>query len=476
MGLKKDFASGVLYTSLAKYSGLVIQIVITSVLARLLTPADFGVVAIATVLIQFFNTISEAGIGPAIIQRKELTRKEINAIFTFTIILGIILSVLFYFGSEPIAAYYDDKSLISICRWLSTLILFSSADIVTNSLLLKQKKFKAIAVRTIVIQLATGVISIYLAITGWGMYALVLSAVSSKLLIFIVNYCLNPLGIDFGFRCLAKIRSYSFYQFCFNLVNYFSRNLDKLIIGKYIGMNQLGYYEKSYRLMMLPLGNITNVLTPVMHPVFSELQKEKELMLKHYLRLLEITGIISFPVMAFLFFNAEEIVLLFFGDQWEASILPFKILSLTAAFQVLHATSGGIFQAIDDTKGLFIASIITAAMMIAGFIISACCFRTIEAVAVSFLVTCTAGSILVFHILFRRFGHNVALLFTTLKQPLLLGALEFILLWLLSSVLPQMNIILSLTIKSAAIAAIAIAFLYNSKSNNLKKIIKTIRR
>ncbi len=91
MSIKKEFASGVFFTSIAKYSGLIIQIGITVVLARLLTPTDFGIVAIATVLIQFFATISEAGIGPAVIQKKDLSNSELESIFSFTLIIGLLL-------------------------------------------------------------------------------------------------------------------------------------------------------------------------------------------------------------------------------------------------------------------------------------------------------------------------------------------------------------------------------------------------
>lgn len=476
MGLKRDFSVGVFYTAIAKYSGIVIQLIITAVLARLLTPDDFGVVAVATILIQFFNTISEAGIGPAIIQKKNLIQQEICGLFTFTTILGIVLSGLFFLCSPLIARYYDNESLDSICQWLSLLIFFSSVDIVTNGLLLKQKRFKTIAIRTLVIQVITGALSIYTAFIGWGMYALVLSAISSKGLIFIVNYLCNPLKMNLRFGSVMKIASYSGYQFLFNILNYFSRNLDKLIIGKFMGMNQLGYYEKSYRLMMLPLSNITYVLSPVMHPVFSEMQNERERLLEKYLRLLTIIGCISFPMMAFLFFDAQELVLIVFGNQWEQSILPFKILSLTAALQVLHATTSGIFQAADDTKGLFISSFLSSLLLIAGFVFAALIFKTVIAMAISFLITCTLGSFIVFYYLLKRFDKGLGILWKTLNIPILLGVAEFIFLWIATTLIPQLNIFLSLVINAAVTLIVAVIILWNTPYPNIKEIKKYLHK
>lgn len=470
MGLKHDFSLGVFYTAIAKYSGIVIQLIITAILSRLLTPADFGVVAIATIIIQFFNTISEAGIGPAIIQKKDLTSTEIGGLFAFTTFLGLFLSIVFFFCSSTIARYYDNEALTNICRCLSILILFSSIDIVTNSLLLKQKRFKTIAIRTLLIQILTGVLSVYVATRGWGMYALVFSAISSKVLIFIINYLCNPIRINFHFGCIKRIASYSTYQFLFNILNYFSRNVDKLIIGKFMGMNQLGYYEKSYRLMMLPLSNITYVFTPVMHPIFSELQNDLDELLEKYLKLLTIIGCISFPLMTFLFFDARELVLIIFGDQWEQSVLPFKILSLTAALQVMHATSSGIFQAINDTRGLFVSSLVSAILLIAGFFVSAIIYKTVVAIAVSFLITCTFGSCIVFYFLFRSFNKNIALLWKVLKTPFTIGATEFLVLGIFHLINPIQNNYATLAINMVLTFIVWVAVLLNTKYPNLKEI------
>lgn len=476
MGLKRDFSSAVFYTAISKYSGIVIQLLITAVLSRLLTPSDFGIVAIATILIQFFNTISEAGIGAAIIQKKTLTQKEIEGLFSFTIIIGILFALIFFLCSDLIADYYNNNSLANVCKWLSILILFSGADIVTNGLLLKQKKFKTIAIRTLSVQIITGIISIFVATIGWGMYALVLSAISSKVIIFIINYCCNPIGINFYFNGIKKIASYSTYQFLFNILNYFSRNVDKLIIGKLIGMNQLGYYEKSYRLMTLPLSNITYVLTPVMHPFFSEMQNEKEMLLEKYLKLLTLIGCLSFPLMAFLFFDAKELIFLIFGEQWSESILPLKILALTTAMQVLHATTSGIFQAVNDTKGLFHSSLLSSILIIIGFVISALIFKTIIAVAISFLVTCTLGSIIVFYFLLRSFNKGLNILWSSLRIPMFIGVVDFIILGSFALLSPISNNILNIGVNIILTVIVATTILWWTNKNDLKDIIKLFHR
>lgn len=163
---------------------------------------------------------------------------------------------------------------------MSVNLFFVTVNIVPSALLYRNKEFKFIAFRTFVVQFLGGFISIIAALNGAGLYALLINPIFSSATLFIVNILRYPqkMKIIFNISSLKIILSYSSYQFLFNLINYFSRNLDKLLIGKYMGMSLLGYYEKSYRLMMLPLQNITYAITPVMHPIFSDFQND----LKNY--------------------------------------------------------------------------------------------------------------------------------------------------------------------------------------------------
>jgi PST family polysaccharide transporter len=154
-----------------------------------------------------------------------------------------------------------------------------------------------------------------------------------------------PFRFTSGITAIQKIFSYSLYQFLFNLINYFSRNLDKLLIGKYLGMNALGYYEKSYRLMMLPIQNITYVITPVMHPVLSDFQNDHNYLASSYEKIVRILAFIGFPLSIFLFFTAKELTLILFGSQWLPSVPIFQILALSAGIQIILSSSGSIFQA-----------------------------------------------------------------------------------------------------------------------------------
>lgn len=251
--IKRQLFSGVFYTALAKYSGIVISLVVAGVLARLLTPDDFGVVAIASVIIAFFNLLTDMGVSPAIIQHKSLTKAELSDIFSFTVWTGIGISMLFFAASWLIADYYESDILRTLCQLLS-INLFLLPPLSCPELCLPDKEFKFIAIRSFVIQISGGATAVTAALCGAGIYALIINPILSSVLIFTISFQHYPqhLRYTLGLTALRKIFSYSAYQFLFNVINYFSRNLDKLLIGKYMGMSDLGYYEKSYRLMMHP--------------------------------------------------------------------------------------------------------------------------------------------------------------------------------------------------------------------------------
>ena len=369
--IKRQLFSGVFYTALAKYSGIIISLVVAGILARLLSPDDFGIVAIATVIIAFFNLFTDMGISPAIIQHKALTKEELSDIFSFTVWTGIAISLLFFAASWLIADYYDSQILRILCQLLSVNLFFASATIVPGAMFYRNKEFKYIAVRSFTIQIAGGAGAVTAALCGAGLYALIITPIISSILIFVISYQRYPQRLRFtwGLTALRKIFSYSAYQFLFNVINYFSRNLDKLLIGKHMSMSDLGYYEKSYRLMMLPLQNITQVITPVMHPIFSDFQDDKAKLASSY----------------------ERIV---------------RILSLSVGVQIILSSSGSIFQAAGDTRSLFICGVFSSTLNVAGMLIGIFYFGTLTAVATCIVLTFTVNFVQcywqMYHVTFRR--------------------------------------------------------------------------
>lgn len=471
---RREFVSGVLFTAAAKYSNIIVSLVVSAILARLLTPEDFGIITIATVILTFFAIISDLGIATAIVQNKELTKSDLDHIFSFTSYLGLFVSLIFFIFSPQITRYYEVDSLLNVCKFLSVNLLFSSLNIVPNALLLKAKRFKFIAVRTVVIHAVFGVVSVVSALNGFGMYALLITPIGSSIAIFVVNYIQTPLTFNPKIeRCsIAKISAYSTYQFLFTIINYFSRNLDNLLIGRYIGVVDLGYYDKSYRLMMLPLSNIPHVITPVLHPLLSEHQSDREYIFSAYLKLLKLLAYIGFPLSVFLYFEASDLILLIFGDQWRASIPIFEILSISVAPQILSATFGSIFQSTNETKKLFFIGSVNAVVSVTAIVVAIVAYGDIKHVA---MFICAAFYINVFvnvSYLFRSvFTKSVSLLLPKIFNQIVLSIILIPLCYCATQL--NLGLIASLLATSSVTLVVSLSFMQFSRDYD---IISTFRR
>lgn len=414
---KKVFFKGVAFIAVAKYSGILIQLGIMAVLSRLLTPADFGVMAIATVFIVFFSLLSDFGIAPAIVQFRHLDRSDLRSLFGFTFWGGAALALLFYAIAPLIADLYGKEILLFIGRILSLQIFFNTLNIVPNALLFRDKKFHIVAYRNILVQVGCGVVASVAAYKGAGVYALLIAPVLGAFLNVAINIGYMRLGITF-FPSMAPLRiiyKFSSYQFLFNFVNYFGRNLDKLLIGKILNVSALGYYDKSYRLMLMPVENINSVLSPVLHPYLSDFQDEPQKIYQIYQRITGLLLNLSFPIAAMLLFTGKEWILLIFGAQWSGAVSSFCILSVSVATQIPSVTTGAVLQACNQTRLLFLLGMLNVGVAVAGLLIGALVFRTIEAVSVAFVLTAalSAGNSFyaVYHYCFRvRFGSFVRLL------------------------------------------------------------------
>jgi PST family polysaccharide transporter len=389
MSLKKKIVKGIFHTGLAKYSNVLLSIIITSILARLLSPKEFGIVALVTVFTGFFSLLGDFGLGPAIIQNKSLDNNDISSIFNFSFLIGISVAGIFFFLGNIISAFYVEKELINIVRCLSLAVFLYTIAVVPRALIMKKLRFKQLGILSVGIQCITGSIAIYMAYAGYSYYSLVAKSILDAGLGFIGYLFLEPIKIskNISWQSVKKILSFSSYQFMFNFINYFSRNADNLLIGKYLGTDILGFYDKAYKLMLMPVQNLTHVITPVLQPILSEYQDDKKFIFINYSKIVKLLGLIGFPLSVFLFFSAQDIILIMFGDQWLASIPVFKVLGLTVGIQMVLSSSGSIFQSANRPDLFFLSGLLSAVTMVGGILYGVFIGGTLEVIGWCLLIS-----------------------------------------------------------------------------------------
>lgn len=478
MSITKDVAKGVFWIALAKYSGIVVSLIITAILARLISPEAFGTIAIAMVVLYFLNMFADIGIGPAVVQFKGLTKHHLDSLFTLNVYIGIVLASMLYWGAELIATYYDDAALEHVCQMMAVVVFFNAMNVVPNALMRKDRRFRTIAMRTLFFQVTSGCVAVWGAWHNWGVYALLVSPILTAIGVFVVNYYNYPLHFVFVMskEALKRVASFSFFQFAFSFCNYFSRNLDKLIVGKFFSMEQLGYYDKSYHLMLYPLHNITFVIEPVLHPILSSLQNNKhELQLKNQ-KLATVISYISFPIGLILFFCSTEIIRIIYGNQWDKAIPVFQILALSLPLQMIQSTSGAIYQAAGKTNHMFYNGISNTIVTVSGFMIAAIWGGSIEAMAWAWVLTLVVNFVNSYFILYHFTLQEPTIPFYKSFVPQIINSgVVFAIMWLIVAFLPKMSSLPALLCKTIIVCVLSILMAFLLKQYNIRMIAEVVK-
>ena len=388
--------------------------------------------------------------------------------------MGLAAGLVFCTPEQRETASYRRCLASSLVGCLTYYLLYFSKSLFYDNMLVGGLPFAAAALLLplkIPASLFNAAAAIAAAYAGAGIYALTINPVFSSLMLFVINYRQNPLSVHLkpGKAAIGKVFSFSAYQFSFQLLNYFSRNLDKLLMGRYMSLSQLGYYDKSYRLMMLPLQNIAYVVSPVMHPIFSEMQNDLRKLADSYRKVVRLLALIGLPLSVVLWFTAQELVLIIFGDQWQPSVPVFRILALSVGIQIVMSTSGSIFQAANATRMLFFCGLFSAALNTAAICTGIFAFGTTQAVAWCICISFAINFIQCYHALFcltLRTGWGA--FWRSFLSPLLLSALVCLPLAAVEWLLPPMPMLVSLAAKGAAALAVWLLYIQLSGEYDLK--------
>ncbi|WP_031526303.1 lipopolysaccharide biosynthesis protein [Dyadobacter crusticola] len=479
MHIQGEIRRGTIAVFISKYSNILIGLGINSVLARLLSPGEYGILGIVTVFISFFYILSDIGIGVAIIQDQSLSQKDTSDIFKISVFLSLVLAVSFALLSSAIAWYYENEVYKPIGQLLAVSVFFSSLSVIPKSLLSKSRSFKLIGTIEVIVAVITGACAIYLASRGWSYYSIVWRSILSSTIIFFLHVYFSKLTIFKGFSLsgFRKIARYSFFQFAFNFINYFSRNLDNILIGKFMGNQSLGIYNQSYQLMMYPVSNLTHVITPVLHPVLAKFKDQPRIIFEEYLKVVNILAMLGVPVSILIFFSADEIIYILLGSKWMEVVPILRVFSITIWVQMITSSAGAIFQAVGRTDTLFKLGLFSAVTIVISIFSGVIYFKSLTATAISLSIAFGVNFITVFFILISNLlKENLAAFIQKIVSQL---PLAFVLILLLSGaekyITPHISSrshIVLLAIKFSIVGVVFSIFHFKKFSGILKKFSK----
>jgi len=339
---------GLKWSYLSSIVNSVLQIGFTAIMARLLEPAAFGLIAMAGVILRFGSYFAQMGVGSALIQKKEISDEDVRAAFTSALFLGILFCVLVWFCA-PFAIYiFDNEKVIPIVRVMALSFVITGLSTTAISLLRRNLEFRSLAITEIFSYvLGYGVIGISLAYNGFGVWSLVAGALSQSVLLAILSYMFSRHKLSFIYRWKYYKPLYSFGSRV-SIISFFEflgSNLDTLAIGHFIGAASLGIYNRAFMLVNLPMYYVTNSFSRVLFTSFSRVQKENERLRKAYLSTIMLFSAILLPTCLGISAASREIVLLVLGDNWIAAIPALQILAIAAFFNFISHFGGVVCDA-----------------------------------------------------------------------------------------------------------------------------------
>jgi PST family polysaccharide transporter len=383
--LKGQVFSGVMWNTVARIGQQLIQLGLTVVLARLLLPADFGAVGMIMVVITFMATFSEAGFTSALVQRTHVSGLHTDSVFWFNVVSGLALSGGLFASAPLVAAFYHEPILSPMTRGLSPVFVLSTAGLVPAALMQRRLQFHLLARISLIATFLSGVTGVALALLGAGVWSLIVMHLTSFAIIATLNLVFSGWHPRrrFSLTALKELWSFTGNLLGFNFANYWARNADNILIGRYLGSAALGNYSRAYGLMLVPITQVISVISSVMFAALSSIKEDKVRVKSIYLRALDLISFLSFPLMVGLLALAEPFVLVLFGESWSGMIYTLRILALVGLLQSLVNPTGWLYLSQGRTDWLLKWGLVNTMVVIASIAVGIA-LGSIETVALCY--------------------------------------------------------------------------------------------
>ncbi len=333
MSEEKDIKSmavhGVAWTMVEKYSGQIVQFVIQIILARLLTPSEYGLIGVLAIFIAISTVFIDGGFSAALIQLKERSKKDFSTVFFLNVGIAVFFYLVLFFCAPLIAKFYANPILTSIVRVYCLTLIINSFASTGQTMLTIDLDFKTTTKISFSAGVISGVLGIILAYLGFGVWALVAQALAYALVSAVLTFVLVKWLPRDGFskESFHRLFSFSSKLFAANLISSVYEKIFGAIIGKMFSTAALGFYERAIGFNVLLNNNVTHVLGRVSYPLLSQIQDDDQRLMNIYKRYIEISAFLTFPLMMMLCGIAKPMILSLLTEKWAPSIILLQVLT-----------------------------------------------------------------------------------------------------------------------------------------------------
>ncbi|MFZ6843207.1 lipopolysaccharide biosynthesis protein [Undibacterium sp. RuTC16W] len=361
------------HLGLGSAMGKVMSLGTTLILARILSPADYGLIAIAMIVIGFIGFFNEVGIGSAIVQKTELTTTEVNGCFVIALMVSSVLVCLTVASSGLIADFYEHPQLKKMISVLASGFIFGAFSTVPMAFLRKDMQFKAIAGVNILATLIQSIVSLVLALLGYGVWSLVWGFVTASIVTstgFFLLSSWRPRGA-YGIREASNLVIYGLHVTSTRIFWYLYTNADKAIVGKMLGAKSLGIYDMAFSLATLPSAQITTLVINVASPLFSKLQKNLAELSSVMLQLTRGVAYVTYPMLIGMLVCGHELIMVLLGPDWIDVLIPFRALCLMGLIKSVDPLLSQVLTSTGNAKKLSAYTAMCSVVMLLGVVVGA---------------------------------------------------------------------------------------------------------
>ena len=349
--LGKKTISGVLWSGIERLLVQGLQFILGIVLARLLLPADYGLIGMLTIFFAISLAIVDSGFSQALIQRKNVTQTDYSTVFYFNLLTSLCIYASLYFSSPYIAAFFEEPRLTLITRVISLSILFNALSIIQIAKLTKALDFKSQTKCSVIAIVVSGIIGIYLAFLGHGVWALVIQMVSKSILnlLLLILFAWWWPSLVFSKKSLKSLFSFGSKLLASGLLNAVFNNLYYVVIGKFFSTKELGLYTRANQFQLLPSETLAVILQRVTLPVLSGIQDDKERLVHYYRKFIRFTALVTFPLMLGLAVLATPLISVVLTDTWIELVPYLRLLALVGLLYPIHALNLNLLKVLGRT-------------------------------------------------------------------------------------------------------------------------------
>lgn len=353
--IKEKTINGVIWSFIDSFANQGVHFIIGIILARLLTPREFGLIGMLTIFIAVSQTFVDSGLASSLIRTKDCTQKDYSTVFYFNMLAGLVLYLLLFVLAEPISVFYKEPILKPLVKVMGLGIIIRSLTIIQTTILRKRIDFKLNAKISVVSGIISGIIGIWLAYAGYGVWSLVIRTLAGFIFTSLLLWIWNKWFPSLVFSIASFKQHFGFGSklMASQLLNTIYQNVYYLIIGKYFSAQDLGYFTRAQMFKDLPSKRYETIMSRVTYPVLAQMQDNPEKLKYGYKKMIKSIMFLSFTLMAIMAAVAEPMILSLIGEQWRQSIIYLQLLSFVGMMYPLHSLNLNMLN-VQGRSGLFL--------------------------------------------------------------------------------------------------------------------------